>query len=289
MSFRTYRYLAVLSMLAFVSCGSPTNSNFSFVQICDPQLGMGGYGHDVAALRQAVIQINELECDFVVVCGDLVHHASDTAFSDFLRITDGLNKPCYLVPGNHDVGNIPNDTTLGYYRSRVGRDYGSFQCNGYGFILTNTQLWKNFIEEESAAHDRWFQKTLHRMHRKGLPVFVVGHYPLFVVHPGEEEAYFNLPEEKRRELLALFVEHQVVAYLSGHKHETLLNEYMGIDLVTGESTSRNFDQRPLGFRHWEVSGDSVSHHLVPLESFGDDPQKNKVLLQKDTVLLQKEI
>ncbi len=265
------RCLGIVILLICVSCNAVRQKPFSFVQICDPQLGMGGYEHDLETFKQAVEQINELNCDFVVICGDLVHHASDSSFSDFLEITKVFNIPCYLVAGNHDVGNIPNDTTLSYYRDNLGKDYYMFENKGYSFIVTNTQLWKTHIGEESEVHDRWFKATLEKRSLDQEPVFVIGHHPLFVKHADEEEEYFNLPALKRQELLDLFVNNHVVAYLSGHKHETLLNTYQNIQLVSGESTSKNFDRRPLGFRQWEISDDTIMHHFVPLEAFGDYP------------------
>ena len=45
---------------------------FSFAQMCDTQLGMGGYEHDVKTFGLAVTQINKMKPDFVVICGDLV-------------------------------------------------------------------------------------------------------------------------------------------------------------------------------------------------------------------------
>ncbi|MCA1747670.1 MAG: hypothetical protein LC655_08230, partial [Bacteroidales bacterium] len=69
--------------------------SFSFVQLCDPQLGMGGYEHDKATFKQAVKQINALDVDFVAICGDFVHHSSDSSFADYIEIRDGLNKPFY--------------------------------------------------------------------------------------------------------------------------------------------------------------------------------------------------
>lgn len=236
----------------------------------DPQLGMGGYTHDTTALRQAVLQINELDCDFVVICGDLVHHASDSSVADFLNITGDLAMPVYLAAGNHDVGNVPNDTTLAFFRTKIGKDYYTFKHGTYAFVVTNTQLWKTDIGEESDRHDQWFREVLSRFARKKVPIIVIGHHPFFVEQADEEEAYFNLPPGKRQELLDLFVESGVVAYLSGHKHETLLNTYKGIQLVTGESTSRNFDERPFGFRRWEVSKDSLTNSFVALRPF-DDP------------------
>jgi len=260
-------FLVFLLFLGFLpACQRTTQFPFSFVQLCDPQLGMGGYEHDKESLSQAVHLINEMECDFVVVCGDLVHHAADSSFQDFLDITGALEMPCYLVAGNHDVGNIPDDSTLTYYREELGDDYYAFKYGGHAFVVVNTQLWKNPVEGESARHEKWFRKVLDDLTGRQIPVIVVGHHPLFVEKANEEEAYFNLPLEKRTELLQIFTESGVVAYLSGHKHETLINNYQDILLVTGESTSRNFDERPLGFRLWEVDGDSLRHRFVALTS-----------------------
>ncbi len=48
--------------------------SFTFVQLCDPQLGFGGYEHDVNSFKVAVQKINELKPDFVVICGDMVNN-----------------------------------------------------------------------------------------------------------------------------------------------------------------------------------------------------------------------
>ncbi len=96
---------------------------FSFVQMCDTQLGMGGYEHDVATFKQAVKQINALPVDFVVICGDLVQTANDQSFADFNEIKAKFTLPCYCAPGNHDVGNAPTKASLANYREKIGKDY----------------------------------------------------------------------------------------------------------------------------------------------------------------------
>jgi len=76
----------------------------------------------------------------------------------------------------------------------------------------------------------------------------------------------NLPKEKRQEILFLFEHYGVVAHLSGHTHRYISNTYKGIQMVSGETTSRNFDQRPLGFRLWDVvPGKPLSQGFVKLE------------------------
>jgi 3',5'-cyclic AMP phosphodiesterase CpdA len=245
------------------ACSTAT-APFSFIQLCDPQLGMGGYEHDKQTFMQAVQQINSMEVDFAVICGDLVHHMSDSSLTDFQEIRSGLDVPSYLVPGNHDVRNVPDESSLKKYRETFGDDYYTFDHEGVTFIFVNTQLWKSEIGTESDKHDEWFKTTLQSKDNENR-VIVTGHYPIFIQSPDEKDEYFNLPVEKRMELLTLMENHNVVAYLSGHKHEFVSNTYGSIQLVTGETTSKNFDNRPFGFRKWDVSEDTVMHHFVELE------------------------
>ena len=102
--------------------------------------------------------------------------------------------------------------------------------------------------------------------KKEAPIFVVGHYPIFLNTPDEEEVYFNLPMHRRNEILELFKSNKIKAYLSGHKHETIINNYENIQLVSEETTSKNFDKRPMGFRLWEVSADTITNKFIPLNT-----------------------
>ena len=70
---------------------------FSFAQMCDTQLGMGGYEHDVKTFGLAVTQINKMKPDFVMICGDLVHKANDKSWADFNRIKAGFKIPCHCA------------------------------------------------------------------------------------------------------------------------------------------------------------------------------------------------
>ncbi|MEX2566548.1 MAG: metallophosphoesterase [Cyclobacteriaceae bacterium] len=257
-------FLLIALLFCSLSKSIKAQTSFSFVQLCDTQLGMGGYEHDVKTFKQAVKQINELDADFVVICGDLVHDASDSTYADFKIIREGFTIPSHLVSGNHDVGNVPNDTSLQYYRKTIGQDYYQFQHKNHAFIVTNTQLWKARVENESEKHHQWVETTIKRQKNEQNPTFVLGHYPLYTEDPEEEEHYYNLPDTTRKRLLELFVENNVAAYLSGHTHKLTVNHYKQIQMVSGETTSKNFDDRPLGFRLWQVSADTIKNHFVPL-------------------------
>ncbi len=245
---------------------SPVTEAFTFVQVSDPQLGWGyGYANDVNSLRQAVSHINGLKPDLVVFCGDLVDNFNDASVADFLQIRSELTVLSYCAPGNHDVGNSPTVSRLERYRQALGDDYFSFEHKGYTFVIVNTALWKAPLAGESEKQDTWLRQTLAAASDKNSPVFIVGHHPLFLTSPDEAEEYYNLPPATRGELLTLFETSGVVAILGGHRHQLVINEYKGIQLVNSEATSRNTDGRPLGFRLWYVdSPTSIRHEFRPL-------------------------
>jgi 3',5'-cyclic AMP phosphodiesterase CpdA len=233
--------------------------------MCDPQLGMGGYQDDMQRFEQAVKQVNELRPDFVVICGDLVNRCDRPSFDDFNSIRRKFAVPCYCAPGNHDVGNTPTPRLLKQYRDLVGKDYYSFERKGYLFVVANTQLWKASVAGESGKQDAWFGKTLERAAARKQPVIVVTHFPLFVKEPNEAETYYDLPLEKRKELLALFKRCGVVAVLSGHTHTTNIRDYEGIQMVCSQNTCKNFDHQPFGFRVWHFTPQQpYRHEFVPL-------------------------
>ena len=239
------------------------SETFTFVQICDTQLGFGGYDADVAAFEQAVRQINTLAPDFVIICGDLVNGPDERSLNDFTRINAGFEVPCHLVAGNHDVGNEPTPETLAAYRKRFGPDHYAFEHRGSTFVVVNTCLWKFPVDGETQRQDAWLRETLGKANGS---VFIAGHHPMFIEQPDEDEAYFNLEPGIRAKLLDLYAGSGVVAVLGGHSHKLLLNDYRGMVLVNGETTSRNFDERPRGFRQWVVGAEdgTVKHSFVPL-------------------------
>lgn len=254
------RLSITLLLLTIFTSFSTLAHAFSVVQLCDTQLGMGGYEHDVKTFRLAVKHINSINPDLVIVCGDLVNESTNDSFADFQEIRSTLTVPCYVAPGNHDVGNDPTAESLRRYRERIGEDYYSFEHKGYTFVITNTQLWKAPLAGESEKHDAWFEGVLKSAKAKGSPIIVAGHFPPFVEKLNEAENYFNLPLAKRKQLLRLCKEHGVVAIWAGHIHRNAITEYKGIPIVATASTSRNTSHWPMGFRVWEIASDGTLTH-----------------------------
>ncbi len=261
---RRARGIPGLVLLTLVLAGCPPvlsqPQSFDLVQMCDPQIGFIDYAKELARLHQAVQQINELEPDFVLICGDLVGRASRESFADFNAAKAALKVPCYCVPGNRDVGDAPTPESLRFYRQSIGKDYYSFEHKGCTIIVVNTQLWKVTVPEESARHDAWFKETLAAAAKKGRRIIVAGHIPLFSRTPEEPNGHDNLPLEKRLELLSLFERYGVQLMLAGHTHRTLILQYKETQMVTSETTSLNVDLRPFGFRVWHIEAARPFRH-----------------------------
>jgi predicted MPP superfamily phosphohydrolase len=272
------QFIASAGMLSagFLAQGREKWKPFRFVQLADTQLGMGGYAHDVDTFNLAVDHINRLAPDFVVICGDLVNEMNDDqAFADFNAIRNRFDMPCYCVPGNHDVSFPTNPTLLARYRKLVGQDYYMLEHEGCTFAFTNTQLWKAPCAGESERHHAWFVDVLQTAARKNSPVFVSGHIALYEKNMDEKDAYFNLPPGPRKELLALFKECGVVAYLTGHAHKQIVCEEDGVQLVSNATTSRNFDGAPMGFRMWHAGRKiPCTHEYIAVEG-ASPPAKKK--------------
>jgi Icc-related predicted phosphoesterase len=242
--------LAVAVLPVLPGC-SGTMPVLKLVQMCDPQLGFGedGFDADVARLEQAIRQINELEPDVVVIAGDIVNdigdaHAVATALEQIARI----KSPVILTPGNHDLPDPVTPEGLARYRSFFGKDFTTQEYKGRCIVSANSQLWREAPHEESARHDQCLHEALLKAKKKGQPVIMLTHVPPFVSSADEPDEYFNLPEHKRNELLRLCEEAGVTIWLSGHTHNTARRSHRSITLLNGETTSRNFDKHPAGFR-----------------------------------------
>jgi len=240
------------------------------VQLCDPQLGFGleGFEADVANLEKAVIRINKLNPDMVLITGDMIHNASPHAILIFKDIVAQINMPILLTPGNHDLCWTDTLKILEHYRANFGKDYLSVDCKEFCIISANSIFWKlegNKLQDEKASHEQWLLSSLRTAKSKGQPVVILTHISPFCSNVDEDDGYRNIPKTKRKKLLNLFNEYGVSFWLAGHTHITLQRNYGSIKILNGETISRNLDGRPLGFRLLTIYSDnSFGWEFIPL-------------------------
>lgn len=200
-------------------------------------------------MRYVVQDLNKRDVAFVINVGDLIHPVPAlpdryaTAAELFKAQVKNLRHPLYLVAGNHDIGDKPNnwapaagicDEYLALWDEHFGADYHAFDHAGDRFIVINAQLILSGLSREQEQAD-WLENELAAS--DGKRIFLFTHYPPYFADPAEEENYDNIGDPGRSWLLGLLEKHNVEALLAGHVHNFWFNRYANTDCYLLASTS----------------------------------------------------
>jgi len=232
-----------------------TRPTFSYAVISDTHLRPSGESsspwktnlltNDRA--RWVTHTINAHSPDLVIHLGDIVHPVPHLptygSASEVAReIMGSLTCPCYLVPGNHDVGDKDNPTVPSYiindeyiedFHRYHGPTFQSFDRGGIHFVLINSLALNSGLTEEDEQRD-WLEDDLGK-HRGGR-IHVFSHYPPYLHQPDESSNYDNLDQPARRWLLDLIEEHGVEAFFAGHVHQFFHKRHGETDIYNLLST-----------------------------------------------------
>jgi 3',5'-cyclic AMP phosphodiesterase CpdA len=244
----------------------------------DPQFGMftanGEFSRETANFTRAIDAANRLRPAFVVVTGDLTNRQGDSAqIAEYRRIASTLDRsiPLYNVPGNHDVALPMSSQSVRSYRAIYGSDYYTFDRNGIRGVVINSSLFKeaSLAPEEAAAQERWLEKTIADARAAKQRVIVFQHHPWFLTGIDEPDQYYNLPVEKRRQVMKLFGDAGVRYVFAGHYHRNALAHDGALEMVTTGPVGKPLGTDPSGIRVVIVTRDSVIHRYYPLDSLPD--------------------
>ncbi len=196
---------------------------FRFAHVTDTHIGGSTGAED---LMRTVEDINrQTDIDFVVISGDVTEFGSEEELLEAKSIISKLNKPCYVVPGNHDSkwsesGN--ND-----FVRIFGAEGFSFEKNGFLFIGTasgpNMRMAPGLIPREQMV---FLDSILKNMKNPDQPIIFVNHYPL-------DESLSNWYE-----VIDLLKTRNIQVSLLGHGHANKLFNFEGIPGVMGRSNLR---------------------------------------------------
>lgn len=181
-------------------------------------------------MRHVIRDLNARDLAFVVHVGDIVHPvpAIPGLYADaarrFFEVFDALDHPAWLTPGNHDVGDKPNDWApaarinedhLALWQHHFGDQYTSFDHQECHFVIINAQVINSHLGAEERQR-AWLEDDL-RNHR-GRRIFLFSHYPPCLLDADEDENYDNIGEPGRSWLLDLARKHRIEALIAGHVH-----------------------------------------------------------------------
>lgn len=242
---------------------------FTFVQLTDMQMGMISKNENTAEeerlYRLAIDEVNKLKPKFVVITGDFVNHRTDTnQIKAFKRLTSFINPkiPVYLIPGNHDVGQIPDRDKLDFYFRHYPADKFYFSYKGVQLIGINSCLINSGTDEETKQLD-WLKESLMKK-PAGVRKIVFAHHPFFINDINEKDNYSNISHAKRLEYMQLFTAHGVRIIFAGHYHNNAVAKYDGIEMITTSAVGKPLGKAKSGFRVVTVYKDSISHQYIEL-------------------------
>lgn len=222
-----------------------SNTRFRFAHVSDTHVGNPTGAKD---LRATIEDINSMpDIAFVIISGDITDFGSDEQLLEAKALFDQLNKPWYIVPGNHDTKWSESGGTT--FRRIFGSETFSFEYKGYWFMGTNCgpnmRMGPGQVPRENLV---WMDSVLAAHPDKKQPMFFVNHYP---VNNGLNNWYEVLDRLKDRNLKAI---------LCGHGHANRVMDFDGIPGIMGRSNQRG--KEPVGaYNIVTCTADSLYYNL----------------------------
>ena len=232
--------IALNAAIFFLAAQEPT-CNFQFAQITDTHIGSSTSAED---LRRTVIDIDKNDSiAFVIISGDITEFGSDSEFILAKQILDSLNKPWYIIPGNHDTK--WSESGGNSFRQIFGSETFAFRYGRFMFIGTNSgpnmRMGPGQIPIENIV---WLDSLLLNQKEKELPIIYFNHYP-----PAEDINNWY-------EVIDLLKSCNIQLTICGHGHanKELISE--GIPGLMGRSNLRAKDSVG-GYNIMRIYGDTL--------------------------------
>lgn len=215
-----FRLLVFVSLLSFYHASA--QQGFQFAHITDLHIGSGQADED---LRRTVADINNnASLRFVIASGDITEFGSDQELRLAKQILDSLNKPYYIIPGNHD--NNWSESGTNSFVKIFGSETFSFRYDSYYFLGTNCgPNMKMSPGQVSYENIVWLENSLKTL-PKNAPVIFVNHYPL----DSSLNNWYEITDRLKK--------YNIQLTIGGHWHQNTLLNYEGIPGVLGRSNLR---------------------------------------------------
>lgn len=212
------------------------------VQISDTHVSRvhGQFRENVSVIRDWLAANT---ADLVVNTGDLSMNGavSGSDIEDAAAWHRGLGLPVLCVPGNHDVGDLPelrsdqvlDSEKLERYRAAVGPDRWTRDVAGWRLVGLNAMLLASGHPEEALQYE-----LLEAALATPGKIALFLHKPLFVDDPAEGACgYWTVPPGPRERLLGLLDRADIRLVASGHLHVARAHRRRGATHVWGPSAA----------------------------------------------------
>ncbi len=211
------------------------------VQLSDPHIGATwGEGDPLAGLGAAVSSIRRMRPapDALVLTGDLADNLADSEYAFVVASLEGIDAPCYALPGNHDD------------RDRLRRHFGiagesgkpvqyAVQVGALRILMLDSIRPGADDGEFDAGRLAWLEGALSA--DPHTPTLLAMHHPPLVTHvPGVDA--LALAAGDRVALGEVVRRHSnVTLIIAGHVHRAISGELAGRRVLSAPSTYVGFE------------------------------------------------
>ena len=194
---------------------------FSFAWLADTHIAEGS--RSIQDLQDCIQDINAQDSiRFVVLAGDITEFGSDREIELAHKIISGLNKPWYIVAGNHDAK--WSESGCNTFARTFGYEHFNFEVEGIRFIGTNSgpnmRMAPALLPRESMV---WLDSIANAI-PKEQPVVFINHYPM-------DTSMLNCFQ-----VLDVLKKTNIQVILGGHWHNNVKLDYQGLPGILGRST-----------------------------------------------------
>jgi len=225
------------------------------VQLSDTHISHLG-GATTENLRAFVDLINAINPTFVVHSGDVAildpDQAEDRAAAR--ELLAGIQAPLRVLPGNHDVGERPDNAWAGLvvtperlaaFESIFGPDHWLELVGDWAVIGLNSEIMGSGLAEEEAQWE-WLATLPAQIGTR--PTLIFSHKPVWNPYPEVTEHNIAIPDESKTRLLAALDGVTLAALGSGHLHHYAVatETYGDAEILTVSAPATGFAHAGLG-------------------------------------------
>ena len=228
---------------------------------CEPE-GTRFYNHSASKLREAILDFNNQNLQFVISLGDLIDR-DFVSYDTVMPIMQSSLHPLYYVLGNHEFSVESSDRKRVMERLGMEKPYYSFVIQNFRFIILDSndicvyspdrrkraeagRMIENLIETEQIdafnyagvigeEQKEWFINELDESVISDQIVLIFSHHTLF------PESRHNLLNHK--EILDIVAEYEnITTWFCGHNHEGDYGNFSLIHFVNSRGMVETTDQ-----------------------------------------------
>lgn len=195
------------------------------------------------ALRKAVEEINVGDADAVVLNGDLTNEGSDEQLLNVKKIVDGITKPFYVVPGNHE--NNWSQSACKTFVDLWGADRFIFEIGDLVVAGVNCGPYMKMGDGHVKQEDLiWLDENLKKRVTEGKRFLSFCHYPL------------SADLDNYRDYVDILEKYPTITHINGHYHTWRRYSVDGkIECVMTRALAMPKDS--FGYAMLEITDDSV--------------------------------